>query len=906
MSISLLGRLLLTTLLVGLSVRSEAVPSVPTDYQVDQYLTGVGAATGIAVAPDGALWVADYNGRILRSTGPGSFSVVVSGTPYFEGVAFTASGRAFTAVAGSANTVYEIANGALQPLATGFSAITSIAAKGNDLYVTNSGNGTISRISLSGTVTTVLTGIGNPFGVSFDSAGTMYFIDHAGGAVYSYDFANPPVRIATVSPLGGTYTGTGFNGRLFFTNVLTGSLNWLPTAGAPSVFATGFVGKATPPAIGPQGIAFNGQNVLYVADGDKVWRIVGPGPTVLPGYQIDQYLTGVGATTGVTIAPDGALWVADYQGGRLLRSTSRNAFTVASSGIPYVEGVAFTASGRIFAASSTGPSSTIYEIVNGVAQPFATGFSYPTSIAAKGDELFVSNSGNGTISKVSMAGVVQPVLAGVGNPFGVSFDAAGKLFFIDSAGGAVYSYDFAGSPVGVSSVTPYGGTFTGQGFGGRLFFTDTGAGSLYWLPDGSSRVVFGTGFAGKTSPPAIGPQGIAFDGQNALYVGDGNAVWRITTLAPTASLSVDSVRRTVGESIVLTWSSTGATSCTASGGAAGDGWAGDKAPSGSATITESSATTYTYVLVCASAAGSASAQVSVTFTVPVVSLVANRTSLTAGQLATLEWTSTDATSCSATGGAPNDGWAGPKATSGSASLTSTTAGTFNYSITCIAGAQTTQATVSVTYTSPAVSLVANPTTLTAGDVTRLTWTSTNATSCIATGGSPNDGWAGPKAANGNVSLTATNAGTYAYTIACESGSQTSQAQVSITYTVPSVSLLAAPTNVTVGQSATLTWTSSNATSCAASGGSAGDGWAGSKALAGTAAVSFGAAGTFTYTLVCNSGTRSTQAQATVSVATAPSVPSGGGGGGGGGGAAGPLALLLLAAGATRRRPQRSA
>jgi hypothetical protein len=101
--------------------------------------------------------------------------------------------------------------------------------------------------------------------------------------------------------------------------------------------------------------------------------------------------------------------------------------------------------------------------------------------------------------------------------------------------------------------------------------------------------------------------------------------------------------------------------------------------------------------------------------------------------------------------------------------------------------------------------------------------------------------------------------------------------------LPTVTLTAAPTSITVGNSVTLTWTSSNATTCLASGGQSGDGWAGTKSVNGTAKVTPNAAGTITYTMTCSSGSKSVQAIAQVvatSPANSPSPPSSGGGGGG--------------------------
>lgn len=82
---------------------------------------------------------------------------------------------------------------------------------------------------------------------------------------------------------------------------------------------------------------------------------------------------------------------------------------------------------------------------------------------------------------------------------------------------------------------------------------------------------------------------------------------------------------------------------------------------------------------------------------------------------------------------------------------------------------------------------------------------------------------------------------------------------------PTVSLSASPNTVSSGQSSTLTWSSTNATGCTASGA-----WSGTKATSGTAST--GALNqTSTYTLTCINGTASATASATVTV-SAPTIP----------------------------------
>lgn len=68
----------------------------------------------------------------------------------------------------------------------------------------------------SGTVTTLLAAVSapnGPYGLTFDALGNLYLINHASGAVYRYDFANPLQQIASVTALGGTFTEIGFAGK---------------------------------------------------------------------------------------------------------------------------------------------------------------------------------------------------------------------------------------------------------------------------------------------------------------------------------------------------------------------------------------------------------------------------------------------------------------------------------------------------------------------------------------------------------------------------------------------------------------------------------------------------------------------------------------------------------------------
>jgi hypothetical protein len=242
---------------------------------------------------------------------------------------------------------------------------------------------------------------------------------------------------------------------------------------------------------------------------------------------------------------------------------------------------------------------------------------------------------------------------------------------------------------------------------------------------------------------------------------------------PTVTLAASPTSVAPAGASTLTWSTANASTCTASGG-----WSGTKAAGGSVSTGAINATT-TYTLTCSGAAGTTPAAASVTVTVtagassPTVTLAASPTSLAAGAKSTLTWSTTHATSCTASAG-----WSGTKATSGSASTDALSA-TTSYTLTCSGAAGTTPAAATVTVTvipKPTVTLTASPTSVTSGDASTLTWSSTNATSCTASAG-----WSGSKGSSGSASTGAlTTATTFTLTCSGVGGSAAASAVVSIT------------------------------------------------------------------------------------------------------------------------------
>jgi hypothetical protein len=321
-----------------------------------------------------------------------------------------------------------------------------------------------------------------------------------------------------------------------------------------------------------------------------------------------------------------------------------------------------------------------------------------------------------------------------------------------------------------------------------------------------------------------------------------------TDPAPTASLSANPTSITAGQSSMLTWSSTNATSVTLNGAPV--------ALSGSQPMSPAATTTYT--LVASNAAG-VSVTKAVTVTVsapttdpaPTATLSASPMSITSGQSSTLTWSTTNATSVTMNGA--------PVAASGSQPYSPTSTTTYTLVATNASGVSVTKAvtvTVSAPTPAPTATLSANPTSIMSGQSSMLTWSTTNATSVTMNGA--------PVAVSGSQSYSPTTTTTYtlvARNSAGVSATATATVTVSMPLPAPTALLTAMPTSIQSGQSATLQWSTSNATTITLNG----------SAVAASGSRMVSPTATTTYTLVAANSTGSVTSTATVTVTAAPGL-----------------------------------
>ncbi|PKN89607.1 MAG: hypothetical protein CVU45_06775, partial [Chloroflexi bacterium HGW-Chloroflexi-7] len=156
------------------------------------------------------------------------------------------------------------------------------------------------------------------------------------------------------------------------------------------------------------------------------------------------------------------------------------------------------------------------------------------------------------------------------------------------------------------------------------------------------------------------------------------------SLPPSVDLKANNqdgtIRLTSPAQYTLSWTSTNADTCSASGN-----WSGSKSQTGSLNYSGITVGTFNYTLTCSNPIGSASDSVTViVYNPPVVDLKVNNqdgplTTVSPASF-TLSWISKDATSCTALS---TDGiWTGNVIVTGSRSLNGVVTGTHTYTITC--------------------------------------------------------------------------------------------------------------------------------------------------------------------------------------------------------------------------------
>jgi len=180
---------------------------------------------------------------------------------------------------------------------------------------------------------------------------------------------------------------------------------------------------------------------------------------------------------------------------------------------------------------------------------------YPTSVAVDGGgNLYIADTENGRVRKVTPSGIITTVVAGLRDPYGVAVDAAGNLFTTDSSNDQILKVNPSGavatiigtlhSPSGVA-VDSVGSLYIADSHTHRIRkvepngLTTIMAGSGDPIFDPFEGFIFVGGFSGDGGPATSAqlnfPWGVAADATGNVYIADSvNNRIRKVTAASTA------------------------------------------------------------------------------------------------------------------------------------------------------------------------------------------------------------------------------------------------------------------------------------------------------------------------------------------------------------------------------------
>jgi sugar lactone lactonase YvrE len=461
-----------------------------------------------------------------------------------------------------------------------------------NVYVADAGNHTIRKVHADGTVTT-LAGLAGVYGSEDGSGAAARFAlpralaTDSAGNIYVADASNSTIRKVTPDGVVSTF------------------------AGSPGVSgSTDGIGSAAR-FNNPQGVTVDrASGTLYVGDtgSRKIRRITAAGEvSTFAGSGNGGHADGPpGAAqfsypAGVAVDASGNVYVADYYN-HLIRKVAadRNVTTLAGSfanggtadGVGgaarfnYPEALAVNPAGDVFVADSG--SSTIRKITSAGAvttfagSPLQTGSANGTGTAARfwgprgiaadrSGNLYVADTYNHTIRKISAAGVVSTVAGlaatfgsadGTGSnarfyyPKGIAVDAEGNIFVGDTSNHTIRKITPTGVVSTIAGLTGSAGHEDGNGSSARFGFpTGLGldqAGNLYvgdnltWVirkvtPAGDVMTVAGVPQGGSadghgSAARFTNPHGLAVDSEGNLFVADqGNPT--IRKIAPSGMVT---------------------------------------------------------------------------------------------------------------------------------------------------------------------------------------------------------------------------------------------------------------------------------------------------------------------------------------------------------------------------------
>ncbi|HWW20937.1 MAG TPA: immunoglobulin domain-containing protein [Steroidobacteraceae bacterium] len=566
------------------------------------------APAGIATDAAGNVYVADSTRDIIRQVSPNGVVTTIAGTAE---IALSSDGIGTNAYFTNPGGVAVDPSGNLYVADTGNDTIRLIQPNGTVSTIA----GTAGNVGNSdGTGNTA--SFNAPGGIATDAAGNVYIADTGNNTIRKMTPAGAVSTLAGTAGVVGSQDGTGagarFNapegltvdaaGNVFVADTLNNTIREITPTGVVTTIAgtAGVFGLSDGPGASAQfgnvyGIAIDASGNLYVSDlGGMTIRMISAAPQFVVSTIAGNYLRGTvngpeaqaefNVPRGVALDGGGNIYVSDY-GDNTIRKLSSGLVTTLAGlqgqpGSTDATGPAASFNGPLLATCDNAGNVYVADVNNntirkitlgGVATTLAgtagvTGsadgsassasFNAPVGIVFDGmSALYVTDSGNNTIRKVTLDGVVSTVAGSVGTtgsvdgngsaasfngPTGIATDGQSNFYVTDTGNNTIRRVTAAGAVATIAGTAGVTGTLDGAGaaaqFNAPQGIASDGAGNLYVADTGNStiRAITQAGvvttLAGNPASPGPGdgvgsaanflyPEDITLD-NGVLYVSD--------------------------------------------------------------------------------------------------------------------------------------------------------------------------------------------------------------------------------------------------------------------------------------------------------------------------------------------------------------------------------------------------
>jgi mucin-19 len=499
---------------------------------------------GVAVDSVGNLYVADYTNHRIRKIAPGAIVTTIGGNgtgAYVDGIGTNSSFR-------NPSGIIVDASGNIYVADYGNHRIRKITPTG----VVSSPYGS-SQLGYSDSASRAIARFNDPYGLAADSSGNIYVADSGNYRIRKITPAGVVTTLAG-NGSGAFLNGTGTNaqiasprglvldssGNLYVTETANNRIRKITPEGVvTSIAGTGSTTFADGPGASatfnqPHGITIDSAGNLYVADyiNNRIRKIDTNGNVSTfagNGTATSVDGTGGGATFNrprdVAIDSAGNLYVTEQSGNRIRKiDTNANVTTFAGSSVGYVDGVGTNAkfnSPRGIAVDSAG---VVYvaDATNQVIRKIDTSGNVTTFVGNK-TTIVTFKNGVGTNTNFT--------------PFeGLTLDSAGNLYIADKDNQCIRKVTPAGvvttfSGFGLTPGYNDGGWFNrpsglATDWDGMVYVTDENNNRIRNItPEGVVNTLAGNGSIGPTNSTSLAssfnyPYSVALDSVKNFYITD--------------------------------------------------------------------------------------------------------------------------------------------------------------------------------------------------------------------------------------------------------------------------------------------------------------------------------------------------------------------------------------------------